>query len=131
MSIDKSDIEHLCNLSKLNLDEEEQSVFLSQMQSILKMIEELQEVDTGEIEPMAHPLQMTQRLRNDEVTEFNERDKFQKNTDFAEDGFYTGSQIRNQDKKTIFIWPEGTFGSEDFLYIKKLNVKEYTHDRRK
>ena len=88
MIIDKSDIKHLCNLSKLNLDDEEQSIFLSQMQSILEMIEELQEVDTGEIEPMAHPLQMTQRLRNDEVTEFNERDKFQKNTDFAEDGFY-------------------------------------------
>ena len=88
MSIDKSDIKHLCNLSKLNLDDEEQSIFLSQMQSILEMIEELQEVDTGEIEQMAHPLQMTQRLRNDEVTEFNERDKYQKNTDFAEDGFY-------------------------------------------
>ena len=88
MSIDKSDIEHLCNLSKLNLDEEEQSVFLSQMQSILDMIEELQEVDTGDIEPMAHPLQMTQRLRDDEVTEFNDREKYQKNTEFAEEGFY-------------------------------------------
>ena len=88
MSIDKSDIEHLCNLSKLNLDDEEQSVFLSQMQSILDMIEELQEVDTGDIEPMAHPLQMTQRLRDDEVTEFNDREKYHKNTDFAEDGFY-------------------------------------------
>ena len=84
----KSDIEHLCNLSKLNLDEEEQSVFLSQMQSILDMIEELEEVDTGDIEPMAHPLKMTQRLRVDEVTEFNDREKYQKNTDFAEDGFY-------------------------------------------
>ena len=88
MSINKSDIEHLCNLSKLNLDEEEQSVFLRQMQSILDMIEELQDVDTGDIEPMAHPLQMTQRLRDDEVTEFNNREKYQKNTDFAEDGFY-------------------------------------------
>ena len=88
MSIDKSDIEHLFKLLKLNLDEEEQSVFLSQMQSILDMIEELQEVDTGDIEPMAHPLQMTQRLRDDEVTEFNDREKYQKNTDFAEDGFY-------------------------------------------
>ena len=58
------------------------------MQSILDMIEELQEVDTGDIEPMAHPLQMTQRLRDDEVTEFNNREKYQKNTDFAEDGFY-------------------------------------------
>ena len=88
MTIDKSDIEHLCNLSKLNLDEEEQTVFLSQMQSILDMIEELQEVDTGNIEPMAHPLKMTQRLRADEVTEFNNRDRYQKNTDFAEEGFY-------------------------------------------
>ena len=88
MSIDKSDIEHLCKLTKLNLDDEEQSVFLSQMQSILDMIEELQEVNTGDIEPMAHPLQMTQRLRDDEVTEFNDREKYQKNTDFAEDGFY-------------------------------------------
>ena len=88
MSIDKSDIEHLCNLSKLNLDDEEQSVFLSQMHSILDMIEELQEVDTGDIEPMAHPLKMTQRLRADEGTEFNDRDKYQKNTDFAEEGFY-------------------------------------------
>ena len=88
MSIDKSDIKHLCNLSKLNLDEDEQSLFLNQMQSILGMIEELQEVDTGDIEPMAHPLQMTQRLRVDEITEFNERDKYQKNTEFAEDGFY-------------------------------------------
>ena len=88
MSIDKSDIEHLCNLSKLNLDDEEQFLFLSQMQSILDMIEELQEVNTGDIEPMAHPLQMTQRLRDDEVTEFNDREKYQKNTDFAEDGFY-------------------------------------------
>ena len=88
MSIDKSDIEYLCNLSKLNLDDEEQSVFLSQMQSILDMIEELEEVDTGDIEPMAHPLKMTQRLRVEEVTEFNDREKNQKNTDFAEDGFY-------------------------------------------
>ena len=88
MSIDKSDIEHLCNLPTLNLDDEEQSVFLSQMQSILDMIEELQEVDTADIEPMAHPLQMTQRLRDDEVTEFNDREKYQKNTEFAEDGFY-------------------------------------------
>ena len=88
MTIEKSDIEHLCGLSKLNLDEEEQSLFLNQMQSILKMIKELEEVDTEDIIPMAHPLQMSQRLREDEVTEFNERNKYQKNTDSVEDGFY-------------------------------------------
>ena len=88
MSIKKSDIEHLCNLSKLNLDEEEKSLFLNQMKSILEMIQELEEVDTGDIVRMAHPLQMSQRLREDEITESNERNKYQKNTDSAEDGFY-------------------------------------------
>ena len=88
MSIKRSDIEHLCNLSKLSLDEEEKSLFLNQMKSILEMIQELEEVDTGDIVPMAHPLQMSQRLREDEITESNERNKYQKNTDCAEDGFY-------------------------------------------
>ena len=88
MSINKSDIEHLCNLSKLKLEDKEKAVFLEQMQSILKMIEELQEVEVGDIIPMAHPLDMTQRLRADEVSEFNRRDEYQKNTEHTESGFY-------------------------------------------
>jgi len=88
MSINKSDIEHLCNLSKLKLEEDEKAVFLEQMQSILKMIEELQEVEVENITPMAHPLDMSQRLRVDEVSEINQREDYQKNTEHTESGFY-------------------------------------------
>ena len=88
MSINKSDIDHLCNLSKLNLEEDEKAVFLEQMQSILKMIEELQEVEAEDVIPMAHPLDMSQRLRADEVSATNRRDEYQKNTQHTESGFY-------------------------------------------
>ena len=88
MSIKKSDIEHLCNLSKLQLEDKEKAVFLEQMQSILNMIHELQDVEDGDILPMAHPLDMTQRLRADEVSEFDRRDDYQKNTEHTESGFY-------------------------------------------
>ncbi len=88
MSIKKSDIEHLCNLSKLQLEDKEKAVFLEQMQSILSMIQELQDVEDGNILPMAHPLDMTQRLRADEVSEFDRRDDYQKNTEHTESGFY-------------------------------------------
>ena len=88
MSINKSDIEHLCNLSKLKLEEDEKAIFLQQMQSILKMIEELQEVEAEDIIPMAHPLEMAQRLRADEVLETDRREEYQKNTEHTESGFY-------------------------------------------
>jgi aspartyl-tRNA(Asn)/glutamyl-tRNA(Gln) amidotransferase subunit C len=73
MTITKSDIEHICGLSKLNLDDDEVPIYLQQMTDILEMIEQLQSADTNEIIPMAHPLDMHQRLREDIVTETNHR----------------------------------------------------------
>ncbi len=70
------------------MEEDEKAVFLEQMQSILKMIEELQEVEVENITPMAHPLDMSQRLRVDEVSETNQREEYQKNTEHTESGFY-------------------------------------------
>ncbi len=88
MSINKSDIDHLCNLSKLKLEDKDKALFLEQIQSIFKMIEELQEVDAEDIIPMAHPLEMSQRLRADEVSETDRREEYQKNTEHTENGFY-------------------------------------------
>jgi len=58
------------------------------MTDILEMIEQLQSADTDEIIPMAHPLDMHQRLREDTVIDTNDRDIYQKNSLNAEEGFY-------------------------------------------
>jgi aspartyl-tRNA(Asn)/glutamyl-tRNA(Gln) amidotransferase subunit C len=48
-----------------------------ELNNILNLMEELGDIDTGEIEPMAHPLHMSQRLRTDEVTETDLSKEFQ------------------------------------------------------
>ena len=62
--------------------------FTSQISDILEMIQQLEKVNTDDIEPMAHPLNMKQRLRMDEVTEENQRDLYQENAVEFEQGFY-------------------------------------------
>ena len=62
--------------------------FTRQISDILEMIQQLEKVNTDDIEPMAHPLNMKQRLRMDEVTEENQRDLYQENAVEVEQGFY-------------------------------------------
>ncbi|MBC8226606.1 MAG: Asp-tRNA(Asn)/Glu-tRNA(Gln) amidotransferase subunit GatC [Gammaproteobacteria bacterium] len=88
MTVKKSDINHICDLSKLRIDENEISIFTKQISDILKMINELEEADTNKIKPMAHPMNMSQRLRKDEAILNNDRDLFQENAIDSEDGFY-------------------------------------------
>ena len=62
--------------------------FTSQISDILDMIQELEKVNTDDIEPMSHPLNMKQRLRMDLVTEENQRELYQENAVEFEQGFY-------------------------------------------
>ena len=88
MSIKKSDIAYISSLSKLKMEDIEIDNFTRQISDILEMIQQLEKVDTDAIEPMAHPLNMKQRLRMDEVTEENQRDLYQENAVEFEQGFY-------------------------------------------
>ena len=62
--------------------------FTRQISDILEMIQQLEKVNTDNIEPMAHPLNMKQRLRVDLVTEENHRELYQENAVEIEEGFY-------------------------------------------
>ena len=88
MSISKEQIEQVAYLARIQIDDAEKSALESKLSSILDMVDELQAADTDGITPMAHPLDATQRLRPDKVTEPNERDKFQKLAPEAENGLY-------------------------------------------
>ena len=88
MSIKKSEIAYISSLSKLKMEDIEIDNFTRQISDILEMIQQLEKVDTDGIEPMAHPLNMKQRLRMDEVTEESQRDLYQENAVEVEQGFY-------------------------------------------
>jgi len=88
MSIKKTDLEYIASLSKLAFEGQELKNYTRQISDILEMIQQLQKVDTTKIKPMAHPMNMNQRIREDLVTEVNKRDEYQKNATDSKDGFY-------------------------------------------
>ena len=88
MSVKKSEIAYISSLSKLKMEDAEMDNYTRQISEILEMIQQLEKVDTHDIEPMAHPLNMKQRLRLDLVTEENRRELNQKNAVVLEEGFY-------------------------------------------
>jgi aspartyl-tRNA(Asn)/glutamyl-tRNA(Gln) amidotransferase subunit C len=88
MSLDRSDVEKIAHLARLALDEEQVEGYAAELSNILALVEQLESADTDDIEPMAHPLHMAQRLREDQVTELDRRDQNQAIAPLVENGLY-------------------------------------------
>lgn len=88
MSINKDQIKYLSLLSRMDIQESEINDVEEKLTKIIDFVDQLQSIDTDEIQPMAHPLNQSQRLRADKVIEENNRDKIQKNTESTERGMY-------------------------------------------
>ena len=88
MAFDKSEVEKVAQLARLHMSESEVDEVASRITDILALIDQMQSVDTEAVEPLAHPLDMTQRLRADQVTEPNRRDELQQLAPETEDGLY-------------------------------------------
>ena len=88
MSINKDQIKYLSILSRMNIDESEINDVEGKLSKIIAFVDQLQAVSTENIEPMAHPLNQSQRLRTDKVTEINDRENVQKNAQEIEKGMY-------------------------------------------
>lgn len=88
MSIQSEDVLKIAHLARLGVSEEQVSSYASELSNIMGLIEQMQEVDTADIEPMAHPLDQMQRLRADEVLEINQRELLQANAPDIESGLF-------------------------------------------
>ncbi|QDU71845.1 Asp-tRNA(Asn)/Glu-tRNA(Gln) amidotransferase subunit GatC [Mucisphaera calidilacus] len=63
--ISASDVRHVAKLSRLSLSDDEVATMTDQLGSILSYIQKLSELDVEGVEPMAHPLDLTNALRED------------------------------------------------------------------
>jgi aspartyl-tRNA(Asn)/glutamyl-tRNA(Gln) amidotransferase subunit C len=88
VSLTKEQVEHIASLARLELRESEFDDVVAKLSRIVDFVDQLQAAPTDDVLPMAHPLNMTQRLRADEVTEPNARDDYQANAPAIEDGYY-------------------------------------------
>lgn len=86
MSITVKDVEHVANLARLELSEEEKEQFTGQLNAILKYAEKLNELDTEQVEPTSHVLPVTNVMRDDAVRESVAVEIALKNAPDEEDG---------------------------------------------
>lgn len=93
MSIDKQDVQKIAHLARLALTEEDAVQYQHSLSSVLSLVEQMQSVNTDGIEPLSNPLEMTQRLREDVVTESNQREAFLANAPQSEAGLFLVPQV--------------------------------------
>ncbi|MFQ5994615.1 MAG: Asp-tRNA(Asn)/Glu-tRNA(Gln) amidotransferase subunit GatC [Acidiferrobacterales bacterium] len=88
MSLSRADVEKIAHLARLELNEQDAQVFAESLSRILGLIEQMNAVNTTGVTPMAHPQDTALRLRNDEVTEADQCEKFQGVAPATEAGLY-------------------------------------------
>jgi aspartyl-tRNA(Asn)/glutamyl-tRNA(Gln) amidotransferase subunit C len=88
MSIQSEDVLKIAHLARLGIQQEQVESYASDLSNIMQLVEQMNQVDTSNIEPMAHPLDQSQRLRSDVVSETNQREALQKNAPDIEDGLF-------------------------------------------
>ncbi|MFB6215545.1 MAG: Asp-tRNA(Asn)/Glu-tRNA(Gln) amidotransferase subunit GatC, partial [Candidatus Aenigmatarchaeota archaeon] len=76
--------------ARINLDDEEVEQFASEFDKILDMFQALEEVDTEDVEPAFHPIDVEPETREDEKEETLDHEEVFQNTDNEEDGFFKG-----------------------------------------
>jgi len=88
MSLNSQDVSRIARLARIELSATENDATRDQLNGILGFIEQLQAVNTDGIEPMAHAVDVVQRLRPDAVTEPDRREDFQSVAPDVEAGCY-------------------------------------------
>lgn len=83
----------VANLARLALTEQELSLYAGQMQNILKFVEQLNEVDTSGVEPLANVTEISLYLRDDVVTEGNQQQAILANAPEAMEGFFVVPKV--------------------------------------
>lgn len=88
MTLDTKTVANIAQLARLRIEDSEVEKYKSELSGILHLVEQMSECDTQDIEVMTHPFDASLRMRADEVTEQNQREKFQNIAPAAEKGFY-------------------------------------------
>lgn len=88
MALTSEDVRHISRLARLAIDESQMDAYARSLSGILAFADQMNAVDATGVEPLAHPLDAVQRLRPDQVTETDQRNKFQAIAPQTEIGLY-------------------------------------------
>ena len=88
MQIDSDLVKDVAQLAQLNIEQDKLETTINDLNQILNLADQMQNINTDGIEPMANPLDAVQRLRVDEVTETDQRDEYQASAPLVERGYF-------------------------------------------
>ncbi|AUN96176.1 Asp-tRNA(Asn)/Glu-tRNA(Gln) amidotransferase subunit GatC [Pseudazoarcus pumilus] len=88
MSLSLDEVRNIASLARIDLSDADAEATRDKLNGIFGLIEQMQAVDTDGVEPMSHPQETAQRLRDDRVTEGDRRDDFQRIAPQTEAGLY-------------------------------------------
>ena len=88
LKVDQQTIDKLLLLSQLSLLPEDREKLLGDLSSIVELIDFMQTIDTEGVEPLSHPLEVTQRLRADEPETSLDQEQYQAIAPQIRDGLY-------------------------------------------
>lgn len=88
MSLTLEQVRRIADLARLEMPDAEAEATRVKLNGIFSLIEQMQAVDTSGVEPMSHPQEVSQRLRDDRVSESDRRDDYQRIAPQTESGLY-------------------------------------------
>lgn len=88
MALSPDEVKKIAFLARLSIKEEHIEQYSEDLSGILDLVEQMNAANVDDIEPMAHPQDAMQRLRDDVVTESNQREKLMSNAPSQQDGLF-------------------------------------------
>ena len=88
MALDKQTVFKIARLARIYVDEVDVDRYASELSTILEFVEQMDKVDTDNVAPLSHPQDRVLRLREDKVSEKDQRDVFQAAAPATENGLY-------------------------------------------
>lgn len=88
MSVSKEEVQYMAHLARLQFSEEETESLAKDMNRILDYMSDLEEVDTGDVEPLEHVIDLEYRLRDDKAEEPLSHEEALKNAPDADSDYF-------------------------------------------
>ena len=88
MTLKSEDVRSIAHLARLHIEDDALEHYVDDLSSILDLVDQMNQVDSSAVAPLSNPLDASQRLRTDEVTESDQRDKFQQIAPDVAEGLY-------------------------------------------
>jgi aspartyl-tRNA(Asn)/glutamyl-tRNA(Gln) amidotransferase subunit C len=86
--MDKETVATISYLSRLAFDKENEEKITKDLENIIDFVDQLDGVDTSDIEPLKSPLEKTAKTREDEITAKNRKEQFLKNAPDANEDYF-------------------------------------------